>query len=204
MEFCRTRIDAPPGLVATHGILSGAALALSSDARVAAERLLAQAQARADALVEAELERCRADIGARQQEALGQLQTMLAAQERLPREFLARTEPLVIELARKLFLHLVGELAPHERAQVLLRQLQAEAPPRLAGPELRLHPEDAPALAPRLLPAGWTVRPDPALARGCYRLESGAGEWLVDFDAATLALSDALAALQATDADTPA
>lgn len=197
MDFCSTRIDMPPGLVASHGILSSAALALSEDAQVAAGRLLAEAQTRAGALVEDELARCREDIGARQRQALGQLQAMLAAQERLPREFLARTGPVVIELAQALFLRLVGELAPHERAQVLLRQLQTEAPARLADPELRVHPEDALSIAPRLLPAGWRVRPDPNLARGCYRLESGAGEWQVDFDAATLALSDALEALQA-------
>lgn len=199
MDFCRTRIDAPPGLVATHGILSSAALALSEDARVAAGRLLDQAREQAAALVEDELARCRSEIAARQQEALGQLQAMLAEQERLPREFVARTGPLVIELAQALFLRLAGELAPPERAPVLLRQLQGEAPPRLADPELRVHPDDAQALAPRLLPPGWRVRPDAALARGCYRLESSAGEWLVDFDAATLALADALQALGTVD-----
>jgi len=201
MAFCTTRIDAPAGLVATHGILSCATLALSADAREAAQRLLAQAERQAAALVEAELDRCRIDIGARQREALDQAGAMLAALDSLPRAFVARTEPLVIELAQALFMRLTGELAPHERAQALLRQLQAEAPPRLPEPVLRVHPDDAPAIAPRLVPNGWSVRPDPALVPGRYRLESSGGEWQVDFDAAVLALSDAVAALGANAPD---
>lgn len=194
MDFCRTNIEMPRGLVATHGVLSAESLALTADARLAGERLLAAARAQAAALVDEELQRCRADIDARQQAALRQAQAMLAELERLPREFLARSEPIVIELAQALFMRLAGELAPAERARALLRQLQMETPLRLPEPVLHAHPSD-PVLdageAPAA-PSGWSVRADPALAPGRYRLESAAGEWRVDFDAAALALVQSL------------
>lgn len=196
MDFCRARIEMPPGLAANHGVLSAPALALTTDARLAAERLVTAARAQAAALVGDELLRCRADIDARQQEALCQAQAMLAGLERLPREFLARTEPVVIELAQALFMRLVGKLAPAERARALLHQLQAETPLRLPEPVLYAHPDD-PVLdathAPEL-PSGWRARADAALPPGRYRLASAAGEWQVDFDAAALALVRSLEA----------
>lgn len=197
MEFCRTRIAMPPGLAATHGVLGGAGLALCADARLAAERLLEAARVQAAALVDEEAARCRADIALGQQQALDQARAMLDALERMPREFLERTEPIVVELAQALFMRLVGELAPAERVAALLRQLQAAAPPRLPEAVLRLHPDEAALLAPGAgtgpaLPFGWSLRPDPSLAPGRARLESAAGEWQLDFAAAALELSQAL------------
>lgn len=192
MNFCRHSVTLPPGLAASHGVLSAAALALTTDAQEAAARLLADGRARAAALVEEELARCRRDIAAAQHKALEQSAAMLAGMERLPRDFLAQAEATVIGLAQALFQRLVGTLAPGEQAAALLRQLVEAAPLRLPEPVLRLHPDDAAGLAPRLVPPGWAVQPDPAQAPRCWRLESSHGEWQFDFDAAVLALAQAL------------
>ena len=188
MEFCQHSIAPPSGLLPSHGVLSAPALALTSDAGQAAARLLADGRARAAALVEEELARSRHDIAAARHKALEQSSAMLAAMERLPRDFLAQAEPTVIQLAQALFQRLVGTLAPAEQAAALLRQLVEAAPLRLPEPVLRLHPQDAAQLAPRLLPPGWALQPDPAQAPRCWRLESRHGEWQFDFDAAVLEL----------------
>lgn len=192
MDFCRTHLTLPRDLASRHGVLHAATLAVSCDGREVADRLIEAARVQAAALVDAQMARCQHDIDAYQQASLRQARTMLAALERMPRDFLAQVEPVVIELAQTLFKRLVGELAPAATAAALLRQLVAAAPPRLLEPVLHMHPVDAALLAPGLVPASWTLRADSALAPRRCRLESASGEWQVDFDAAALELAQTL------------
>ena len=196
MNFCQQTIAAVPGLAPAAGVLSLAALRVTSDAVAAAARIRSDAQAQALHEHASAAERSRDERAALEAGTVAQAQSMLAELGQLQRRLLDQAGPIVADLAQALFVRLAGALAPADRLAAMLHQLSASAPPRLVDPVLRLHPADA-ALAdtaPGPLPPAWRVEPDPALAPGRCRLEAASGEWQFDFDAAVLSLGAGLAA----------
>lgn len=194
-RFCQERIAPDPAARAEHGVWRGADAAPLYDARARARAIVAGAHdeardiaARAAAAGRAEAERVEA-------EALRRAAELIAAIEARHTAFLAEGGAIAVDLAQQMFARLTGALTPRERVEALLRRLLAEAPRRLVGAVLHVHPDEL-ALLP---PAGWDVQADAALQRGTCRLEAAQGEWRIDFSAAVAALQEALAAAAGAD-----
>lgn len=198
--FCVARIAVNPHLRAAHGIVRAGDLALSADARAAARLLLEAARTQAGAeraeaarAAQAVLAEARAQAdalcAAEQARVLDQAAGLLRGLDQARDAVVERAEDIVVDLARALFERLVADTVPRERLQAALARVVQEAPARLAEPQLRVHPDDV-ALLPAL---DWPVKPDPLLARGSCRLEAASGQWCASFDAAVDALRAAFA-----------
>jgi flagellar biosynthesis/type III secretory pathway protein FliH len=187
--FCVDSITPEANLRAEHGILRAGALAVTSDARVAANQIVQQARAEADKVMEeARAEAQRLAKGA-EQDALQRADQLLRALERANETFLLRAQDTIISIAQRLFDQLVVASSPREQIEAALRRVMREAPSKLVNPLLRVHPEDA-ALIPAI---EWEIKPDASLSRGVCRLEAAGGEWCADFSASVAALNAAFA-----------
>lgn len=188
-DFCVDTITLEANLRAEHGVLRVASLAVTSDARLAADMILQQARNEAEIV----LQQARDDAQRLTQEAekqtLQRADQLLQALEQANATFLLRAQDTIMELAQGLFDRLVMATTPREQIEAALKRVLREAPTKLVNPTLRVHPDDA-----GLLPAvEWEVKPDPSLSRGVCRLEASAGEWCADFSAAVAALKSAFA-----------
>ncbi|OGB25921.1 MAG: hypothetical protein A3I66_12055 [Burkholderiales bacterium RIFCSPLOWO2_02_FULL_57_36] len=187
-DFCIEALTPERNLRADHGILRIAALAVTSDARAAADQIMQRAQAQADALLADARVDAQQAVQQAEQATLQRADQLLQALQQTHATFLDRAQEMVLDLAQGLFDRLVIETTPRERIEAALKRVLLEAPPRLVDPLLRVHPDDA-----DLLPAvEWDVKPDPSLSRGMCRLEASHGLWCVDFSAAVTALKAAL------------
>jgi flagellar biosynthesis/type III secretory pathway protein FliH len=187
--FCVDTITHEANLRPEHGVLRDASLAVTSDARLAANRIVESARAEAHMLLQqahAEAQRLAQEA---EQQTLQRADQLLKALEHANATFLLRAQDTIVELATGLFDRLMMDATPRERIEAALRRVLHEAPPKLVEPLLRVHPDDA-----ELVPAvEWAVKPDPSLTRGTCRLEASDGEWCADFSAAILALKSAFA-----------
>ncbi|MBC7501477.1 MAG: flagellar biosynthesis/type III secretory pathway protein [Herminiimonas sp.] len=147
-------------------------------AQAEADRILDDARAEASLLL----------VRAEQQASAHAIELVKTLQD-AQRKFLDRSQEMVIDLTQSMFDRLVMDLTPRKKLEAALRRVQREAPPRLAAPLLRVHPDDL-----ELLPVvEWEVKADAAMSRGMCRLEASNGEWCVDFSAGVTALKASLA-----------
>ena len=187
-DFCVAVLTPERTLRAEHGILRVAALAVTTDARMAAQQIVQCAQADADARLK------RAEVDAQEmvqtaeQRTLERADAMLQALDRTQAVFLDRAQEMVLDLAQGLFDRLVAGMTQRERIEAALRHMLREAPPRLVDALLRVHPDDIAVLPP----VEWDVKPDASLSPGTCRLEASNGAWRLDFSAAVAALKLAL------------
>lgn len=188
-DFCVDMITPEASLRAEHGILRAEALAVTGDARLAADRIVQQARADADNILEeakADAERLTQET---QRQTLQRADQLLKALERANETFLLRAQDTIVNLAQSLFDQLVVAATPREKVEAALRRVLREAPTKLVNPMLRVHPDDA-----EFIPAvEWEIKPDPSLSPGVCRLEAAGGEWCADFSAAVAALKAAFA-----------
>lgn len=187
-DFCVETIDCEQSLRPEHGILRVASLAVTSDARSAADRIAQEARAEADALLKQAQEQAQDEVRRAEQQTLERAAQLLQTLEQAHARLLQRSRDIVISVAQGLFERLVMDTTPRERVDAAIKRLLQEAQPGLANAVLRLHPDDIP-LAPEV---EWEVKPDAGLARGTCRLEASNGEWSADFAAAVSSLKTAL------------
>lgn len=196
--FCTDTITIDDSLRAEHGVLRVAALAVTADAREAAQRILDDARAQASAL----LQQAQHDASQRTREAEEQTMQraaqLLQSLEQANASFLDHAQGLVVELAQGLFDRLVMDATPREKLEAALKRVLKEAPPKLVNALLRVHPDDV-----ELLPAvDWDVKQDASLAPGTCLLQADSGEWRADFSAAVDALKEGFTrALQTDEGD---
>jgi flagellar biosynthesis/type III secretory pathway protein FliH len=185
--FCVETITPETSLRAEYGVLRVKALAITSDARLAADRIVEQARAEAENLLQQARDEARVLMQEAEQEVLQRADQLLRSLEETNETFLLRAQDTIVDLAQGLFDRLVLEATPREQIEAALKRVMREAPPKLVNPVLRVHPDDA-----GLLPAvEWEVKPDASLSRGVCRLEASSGEWCADFNAAVAALTAA-------------
>lgn len=191
--FCVERLSVPAQLRARAGVLRAGSLAITCDARRAADLILQEAREAAAAMrATAALDAAEAVSAERRRvahEASQLLNGLRAAQERL----LENLGQLAFELAERAFERLVFDMTPRERIAAAVRRVCEEAPQRLAAAVAWVHPDDLPLVEA----APWELRADPRLAPGSCRLEASSGEWLAVFDLGAATLQEALRA-QAT------
>jgi flagellar biosynthesis/type III secretory pathway protein FliH len=187
--FCVDTITPEANLRAEHGVLRVASLAVTSDARLAADRILENARAEAEIVLQQAREDAQRLAQAVEQQTLLRAEQLLQVLEQANATFLVRAQDTIVDLAQGLFERLIMATTPREQIEAALKRVLREAPPKLVNPVLRVHPDDA-----GLIPAvEWEVKPDPSLSRGTCRLEASAGEWCADFSAAVAALKSAFA-----------
>jgi len=182
--FCVESIRHDAGLRATSGVLRATALAVTGDARIAGQRIVDAAQEKAEAILLHARQQAQEAVSAAEQQSLRQARVLLDAVAQLQENFLERGQDIVVDLAQALFDRLVLDMTPRERIEAALKRILCEAPSKLVGPLLRVHPDDI-----EQLPAvEWDVKADAGLAPGTCRLEAASGEWCVDFSAAVASL----------------
>lgn len=186
--FCVETLQLDPQLRAQDGVLRASAVAVTSDARIAAERILERARAEADALVQKAQGEARQVVEEAEKNTLQRANTLLQMLEDANASVPARSQDIVISLVQSMFDRLVAEMTPQERIAAMLKRVLSEAPSKPASPMLRLHPDDV-----KLLPeVEWEIKADASLPSGTCLLETAVGEWRADFSAAVSALKSAL------------
>jgi flagellar biosynthesis/type III secretory pathway protein FliH len=187
--FCIDTITPDASLRARDGVLRAASLAITTDAHVAAERILDAARSEADAL----LQQVQADATRRAQrserQTLERGAQLLKVLGQANATFLERAQETIIDLAQGLFDRLVMEATPREKLEAALRRVLHEAPPKLVDPILRVHPDDFELVSG----VEWEVKADPSITPGACRLEASDGEWYASFNASVEALKAAFA-----------
>jgi flagellar biosynthesis/type III secretory pathway protein FliH len=184
--FCTDTITTDDSLRADHGVLRVSALAVTADAREAAQRILDDARAQASAM----LQQAQHDANERTREAEEQTMQraahLIQSLEQANATFLDHAQGIVVDLAQGLFDRLVMDTTPREKLEAALKRVLQEAPPKLVNPLLRVHPDDF-----ALLPAvEWDVKQDAGLAPGTCLLQADSGEWCADFSATVGALKE--------------
>lgn len=185
--FCVASIHPDPELRADQGVLRSAALTVTVDARLLAERIVQQAHAEAQALLEGARIEAQQVVEAEQQKAFQQADHLLRTLKHANESFLDRAQDTIVELAQALFNRLVMDTAPQAQIEAAMRRIRQEAPAKLAGALLRVHPDDF-ELVPE---AEWEVKADPSVSRGTCCLGADSGEWQADFNAGVNALRSA-------------
>lgn len=151
-----------------------------------AHALLAEAEATADRMHREAVERGHA-------EGLEQAAAILAQAEAARDEALSREREVIVELALSVAAKIVeAELETRpEQADAILRGL-LERMRRARHITVHVHPRDAARIAD-LLEEHMTAVPDPALARGEFRIESEQGELDARFETRLRLLRELLA-----------
>jgi len=193
-SFCVVSLNLDNDFRPEDGIFTDDALAVTADARVAAENIVQRAREEAGKLAEEAAQDADLTVEMAQQEVLSKAENLLAALRETHDQFLDRAETIVIDLVRELFLRMAADMGPEQRIETALKQLRREVPRRLVDAVLSVNPEDLP-----LLPATaeWDLKPDSTIPRGACRLEASNGEWKADFDAAVKSLTKSLSAAAA-------
>ena len=188
MNFCVAKITMDSALRADRGVVREAALAVTSNAQIGAQRILATAQAQADQIMQLAQQRADAIAEDAQLQSIEALDSYQAAFDAQYGSFLQRAQPLVIQLALGLFDQLVLSMTERERAAALVNRLVAEAPTKLTDVMLHLHPQDA----QHLPNTEWPSKADATLAQGTAVLIASSGEWRMDLPLAVDTLKASL------------
>lgn len=185
--FCVDTITLDKSLRANHGVLRVKALAVTADARIAAQRIMENAREEAAALLKEAREEAAQLTGQAEEQTLQRADELLEALANANETFLARAQDMIIGLGQGLFDRLVMETTPREKIEAALKRVQTEAPPKLVSALLRVHPDDM-ELLPQI---DWDTKADASLTPGTCRLEASDGEWCANFTAAVAALNAA-------------
>jgi len=185
--FCSARLEPPPDLLASDGLLRAADLGATADAHALAARIVAEAQAERAAMLAAAAEQARLSTAAAQAQVLAEGAALLDALRAAADSLGERAEDIVTGMALQLFDRLMLDTTPQQRVAASYRRLLQEAPPRLVNAVLRMHPDEL-ALADGW---EWPVKADATLPPGACRLEADSGQWRAHFHAAAQSLSDA-------------
>lgn len=188
-SFCVASLSVDNDFRPEDGIFTDAALAVTADARVAAENILQRAREEAGKLAEEAARDADLTVDMAEQEVLSKAENLLVALRETNDKFLDRAEAVILDLVRELFLRMAADMGPEQRIETALKQLRREAPRRMVDAVLHVNPEDLPLLP---VTSEWDVKPDSAIPRGACRLEASNGEWKADFDAAIKALTNSL------------
>jgi flagellar biosynthesis/type III secretory pathway protein FliH len=187
-SFCIDTIHIDPSLRPQHGVLRVAALAVTSDARHAAQRIIDEANAQAEAIVQQAQEEAQEHLRTTQEDTLQQAAELLRGLEEANAALLDRVQPVVIDLVQNLFARMAMKATPRKQIETSLRRLLDEVPSKLVNPVLRVHPDDV-GLLPEV---EWEVVPDANLVPGTCLLQADSGEWRADYAASVTALTAAL------------
>lgn len=195
--FCVEFIRCEPQLRPEHGVLRVAAMAVTTDARRAADRIVQDARDEAGAILRHARDEAAANARKAEQDVLERALRLLRALEDTRTNLLHRSQDIVVSLAQGMFERLAAAVTPRERVEAMIKHILQEAQPHPRDPLLRLHPDDV----EHAEDFGLEVKPDPSLAPGTCRLEAVNGEWFADFSAAVASLKDALEHVAASVAE---
>ncbi len=187
-RFCVEKITPEKNLRPQHGVLHIASLAVTSDARRAAEQIVQEARHEAEVILQNARIEAQQKVEETQQKTLKQADALLQALESAYGSFLEGAQDIVLDLTQALFDRLLAKMPPRKRIEVMLARLASEVPSKPVNAVLWVHPEDGDFLPE----VEWDIKHDTAMPRGTCRLDASNGEWSVDFDAAVSALKVAL------------
>jgi flagellar biosynthesis/type III secretory pathway protein FliH len=187
MSFCVEAVTSPANFRASNGVLRKSAFSIIADATIAAEKILKEAEEQAQLILEQANTEAQNAVHHMEQDTFERAQQLLQALENERTVFLERAQDMVIELGQTLFERLVLETTPKQRLEASFKRIVREAPPKLAGALLRVHPDDFDYLPS----VEWERKADASLSPGMCRLEATNGEWCADFNAAVSALKAA-------------
>jgi flagellar biosynthesis/type III secretory pathway protein FliH len=187
-DFCVETIRCEPQLRAEHGVLRSASIAVTSDARLAADRITEAARIDADALLQRAREEAKDVVHKAEQQTLERAAQLLRTLEDAHASLVQHAQDIVVSLAQGAFDCLVSDTTPRERIEAVVKRVKQEAQSGLTNAVLRLHPDDI-EHAPEV---EWEIKPDATLPRGACRLQASNGEWGADFTAAVSSLKLAL------------
>lgn len=190
--FCVDTLIPEADLRAHHGVLRAETFAVTTDARKVAAGIVQRAREEADAMLQKARDESSRLTREAEEDAFARARVFLQALDDANRSLMLRAEDIVIDLAQAVIDSLIMQMTPRERLEAALRRVLHEAPPKLASPLLRVHPDDV----EHLPEVDWEVRPDPGLSRGTCRLEAASGEWFADYSAAVAALKAALGGVE--------